>query len=81
MSRKLTEIMLPGAKPSVGLGEWDEQTAETMVAKLRAYAVHLRAQAEAVEAAADDDFKIHVISGSIARRHVRSIQPGRRGEQ
>jgi hypothetical protein len=77
MSRLLTRILLPGEPHGHGLMDWGELTAEEMIGQYRRHAAYLRKQVEAIEAAADSDFKIDVVRGSQVEHHVRSIQPGR----
>lgn len=78
MSERLTEIHLPQSDISVGLADWGEIDAPTMVGKLRDYAKHLRAQAEMIEAAADHEFQISTYVGVHVRRHRREIQTSSR---
>lgn len=78
MTRLLTRILLPGEPHGHGIMDWGELTAEEMIARYRARAAYLRKQAEAIEAAADGDFKIDVVRGSQRERLVRSIQEGRK---
>ena len=78
MSEKLTRIGLPGQHAWSGLMDWGER--DDMIAQARRYAAHLRAQAEMIEAAADDDFRIDVVRGSHVQHHVRDIQPGKAQE-
>ena len=73
MSDRITQINLPGA-PDAGIGEWGNHTAEFMISKYRAYAKHLRAHAEAVEGAADHEFQIEIVLGSLVRKPVKTLQ-------
>lgn len=77
MSEKLTRIRLAGLPNGEGYQEWGEQTAEHMIAIMRRRAMHMRVVANAIDAAADEDFEIDVVRGSIVQRPVRNIQPGR----
>jgi hypothetical protein len=77
MSEKLTRIRLPGQKAFSGYMEWDEKSAAEMVAAVRSRAAHLRAEVEAIEAAADADFQIDVVRGPYVQRHVREVQKAR----
>lgn len=74
MSEKRTIVRLPGQKVWSGLGDWGEQTAPAMIAQVRAYASHLRAQADLIDAAADSEFQIDVARGVFVQNHVREIQ-------
>ncbi len=77
MTEKLTRITLPGSDPHVGLMDWGELSAENMIGQFRRHAAHLRAQAEIIEAATDEDFAVDVVRGAIVSRHIRTIQAGR----
>lgn len=74
MSEKLTRIRLPGNSAFKGLQDWGERSAAEMIALARNYAAHLRAQAEAVEAAADADFQVDIVRGVYVQHHVRELQ-------
>lgn len=74
MSETLTRIRLPGSTAFNGLQDWGDRPAGEMIAYARSYAAHLRAQAEAVEAAADSDFQIDVVRGVYVQHHVREVQ-------
>jgi len=74
MSEKMTRIRLPGQKAFTGLMEWGEETAETMIAKVRQHADYLRAEVEAIEKAADAEFQIDVVRGPYVQHHVREVQ-------
>jgi hypothetical protein len=77
MSRKLTRILLPGQRGYGGLMDWGELTAEEMIRQFRAHAANLRKQAEAIEAASDDDFRVDVVRGAHKEELIRNLQPGR----
>jgi hypothetical protein len=79
MSEKLTLIRLPGQKAFSGFMQRDEKSAAEMIAAARRYAASLRAEAEAIEAAADADFQIDVVRGWIVQHHVREVQKARGG--
>lgn len=82
MSDKLTRIRLPGAKAFNGLMDWGECEPSLMVEQARSYAAHLRTQADEIEAAADSDFAVDVVRGTIVQHHIKNLQPGRAtGEQ
>lgn len=74
MGQRLTEIHLPHEQASVGIAEWGEQPADVMLTRMREYAAHLRAQADAVERAADHEFQIQSYSGVHVQRKCREIQ-------
>jgi hypothetical protein len=57
--------------------DWGDLPAEEMIKQYRAHAAHLREQAEAIEAAADQDFRVDVVRGPAVQHHVRNLQPGR----
>jgi hypothetical protein len=73
MSDRITQISLPGA-PDAGIGEWGNHTAEFMIFQYRAYAKHLRAHAEAIEAAADHEFQVEIVLGSLVQKPVKTMQ-------
>jgi hypothetical protein len=70
----LTTIHLPTSKYGSGLAEWGELSAAGMIEHIRAKAARLRAEADAIDAAADEDFQIDVVRGSVVQRHVRTVQ-------
>jgi len=76
MSEKMTRINLPGLPGGAGFMDWGEQTAEHMIEIMRKRADHMREIVEAIDAAADSDFKIDVVRGSVVQYFVRNIQPG-----
>jgi len=77
MSEKLTRIRL--AKPTAfnGLMDWGVCSVEQMLAQARAYSAHLRREADAIDAAADDDFEVCVVRGSVVQHHLETLQEGR----
>ena len=74
MSEKLTRIRLLSGSKFKGLQNWGEKTADEMIQEARRYAAHLRAEAEAIEQAADADFQIDVVRGPYVQHHVREVQ-------
>lgn len=76
MADRFTEIHLP--QSTAGLAEHGEQTAEVMIRRLREYAAYLRAEADAVDGAADHEFQIQSYSGVHVQRKRREIQPSSR---
>lgn len=78
MSRRITSIHLPKAPGSPGVAKEGEQTVEVMIKELREYAAHLRAEAEAVEAAADHEFQIESYNGVFVQRGRRELQSSSR---
>lgn len=77
MSSKMTRITLPGLPHGDGFMDWDECSAESMIAMMRHRAAHFRRVADAIDTAADSDFKIDVVRGSVVQHHIRNIQPGK----
>lgn len=77
MSEKLTRIRLPGQKVIPGLLEWGEQPISKMIETARRHAAHLRAQAEAIEKASDEEFQVDVVRGSVVQHHVKELQKSR----
>lgn len=78
MSEKLTRIRLPGSKAYKGLLDWGDKLPDEMIIQARSYAAHLRAQAEEIEAAADSEFQIDVVRGSLVQHHLREVQKSSR---
>lgn len=78
MSRKLTAIKLPGQTIWAGLGDWGEVDREAMIAKAREEARAHRRIADMLDAAADEDFRITLDSGTLACRTIKVIQEGKK---
>lgn len=76
MADRMTSIRLPGSK-HVGLADWGRKTPEEMIRMLRTHAEHQKSVAEAILAAADDDFLIETYTGVYVQRNRKTIQPGR----
>lgn len=76
MSDRMTSIHLPGHM-GAGIADYGLQSAPTMIAKLREYAKHAKAQAEMILAASDADFRIETYLGPYARRDTKIIQVGK----
>jgi hypothetical protein len=74
MAERMTEIHLPQSDPSVGYADWGELSASDMIKQIRAYGAHLRAQADAIESAADHEFQIATYLGVHVQRNRREIQ-------
>jgi len=77
VSAKMTRILLPGLPSGEGYLDWDERSIEDMVSIMRRRAAHYRMVADAIDRAADEDFKIDIVRGSIVQHHIRNLQPGR----
>lgn len=77
MSEKFTSISLKGQRDWIGYSDRGEKTVEEMVATARRQADYLRAEAAAIDAAADEDFHIEVIRGVYVRHHIKTLQEGR----
>lgn len=80
MSEKLTSISLPGQYAFGGLMDWGERSAADMIQQVKKHAKHLREQADMIDEAADSEFQIDVVRGSLIRRHVREVQKSSRLE-
>lgn len=76
MSRRMTEISVPGAF-ACGLADWDAVSVPDMIAKIRRHAAQLREQAEAIEATPDDAFRVTTYLGPYANRDLKVLQEGR----
>jgi hypothetical protein len=57
--------------------DWDEKTVPEMISIMRHRAAHYRMVADAIYRAADEDFQIDIVRGSIVQHHIRNLQPGR----
>ena len=77
VSAKMTRIRLPGLPAGEGYMDWDERSVEDMVSIMRHRAAHYRMVADAIDGAADEDFQIDIVRGSIVQHHIRNLQPGR----
>lgn len=78
MSATMTNISLPHQRHWSGLQDWGVLTAEQMIEFARDYAAHLRAQADAIDAAADEDFEVKVVKGRIVQHFVRFVQEAKK---
>lgn len=76
MSRRLTEINLPGVW-GAGIGDWGLKSVPEMIAELRRYAAEEKARAEAILAAADSDFRVVTFLGAHKRAALDVLQEGR----
>lgn len=74
MTEKMTRLTLPGQKAFSGIKDWGEKTPQEMIAQARAYAAHLRAQAEAIEKSTDANFQVDLVRGQHVERHIRTLQ-------
>lgn len=74
MSEKLTRIRLPNGGAFKGLQDWGEKSASDMIKTARAFAERLRAEAEAIEQAADHEFQVDVVRGPYVQHHVKELQ-------
>ena len=77
MTERLTKIELPGPSAFKGLLEWGNMAPVYMVKQARDLSRHLRAQADAIDAAADADFRVTFVDGSVIQRHVKTLQEGK----
>jgi len=77
MSGRLTGIDLPGLGIGTGLADWGRKTPAEMIQKYREYARRNKEVAEAILAAADDDFRIDTYVGPLAMKDYVVLQEGR----
>lgn len=70
----MTRISLPGVKAFRGLLVPGRNAPEAMIEDARSHAARLRAEAEAIEAAANRDFQVDVVRGAIVSDHVAELQ-------
>lgn len=73
----MTSIVLPGTPSIGGFAEWGKVPVAVMIAAHRLRAERMRADAEAILSASDDDFRIDTYVGPIAMRDRQVIQQGR----
>lgn len=76
MSEKMTSINLPGGL-GAGWQDWGEHSADEMIAQYRQHAERMKAEAEEVLAASDEDFQVRLVRGPIVQHLIRELQPGR----
>lgn len=74
MADRLTSITLPGLPNGTGYAEWGRKTAPEMVAIIRTQAERMKADAEAILAAADEDFQIETYLGVHVKNKREVIQ-------
>ena len=72
MTEKLTRISV--GKKGSGILQWGEVPVEEMITRFRNHAAALRREAEEIETAANEDFQIDVVRGSVVQRHVKTLQ-------
>lgn len=72
MSDRLTSICLPGK--SVGVADYGLRTVPEMIAFIRARAVAMKAEAEAILNASDNSFRVDTYVGIHARRGLKILQ-------
>jgi hypothetical protein len=77
MTDTFTKITVPGQHKFTGIMDHGRQTTEDMIKMARAYAAHMRACADAIDAAADDNFKVEIVRGSVVQTLVKVLQEGR----
>ena len=68
MADRMTSIRLPGSK-HVGLADHGRKTREEMIDLIRSHAEHQKAVADAILAAADDDFLVETYTGVYVQRN------------
>ena len=78
MSERMTGILLPGRPNGVGWAEWGRKTPAEMIASYRRHAEQQKAEAEAILAAADEDFYVDTYLGPYARAKTEVLQAGRK---
>lgn len=80
MSERMTGIHLPGLF-GAGFADYGRKTVPEMIAQLRAKAEQEKRDAEAILAAADDDFRVTTYVGHLVQRNREVLQPGRPGRE
>lgn len=77
MSERLTSIRLLTHR-FAGWAEWGRKTPAEMIAAIRSHAQHQLAEAQAVLAAADEDFYIDTYRGVHVQRDREVLQEGKK---
>lgn len=77
MSDRMTSICLPGGSADSGWADYGRKTIPEMLALVRRRAREMRANAEAVLAAADDDFRVATYVGVFRRKDYTVLQEGK----
>ena len=75
MSERMTAISLPGVW-NAGVADWGRKSVPEMIALLRSHAATMRATADAILAAGDDDFRVETYVGPHAQRDRTILQVG-----
>jgi len=81
MSIRMTSIHLPGLRRGAGIGELGRVPAAEMIAIIRRSAERHKEEAEAILAAADEDFHIETYLGVSVKRNREVIQEGLTGRE
>lgn len=76
-SEKMTSITLGRDSAFNGVAEWGECSIKHMVEVARKHSKWLRAQADAIDAAADSDFHVETYRGVHVQRNLKVLQEGR----
>lgn len=77
MSDRLTSIHLPGVSGDAGYADYGRKTVAEMLILIRKHAQRAKANAEAVLAAADEDFTVATYIGVHRQRDYTVLQRGR----
>lgn len=77
MSEQMTGITLRGLSSNAGIADYGLKTVPYMVAQIRARARLMRADADAIMAAADEDFHVDTYVGPLVMRDRRVLQEGK----
>lgn len=72
-SERMTSVHLPESKRP-GLADWGRKTPEEMITQYRAYALHMREEADKVLAAPDSAFHVETYIGQHKRRQCEVLQ-------
>lgn len=76
MSDRMTSICLPSLRRGAGLAEYGRLPVAEMIAIIRRNAEHRKAEAEAILAAADTDFRVETYVGIHVQRKREILQEG-----
>jgi len=77
MADRMTSIQLPGTSGNSALADYGRKTVPEMVELIRARAQAMKAEAEAILAAADTDFRVATYVGVYVQRDYVLLQRGK----
>ena len=78
MSERMTAIYLPGTDGSSVWADYGRQSVDHMIALIRDRAEHMKAEAEKILAASENDFHVETYVGVNVCRNREVLQEGRK---